>query len=80
MSTEERLIQQICTDLYPGGFVMLTKLDDCVEARVQFWEHGHPNEAVAFAEFRIASLKLLVTGENVEKHLADPAVLDDCID
>lgn len=80
MSTEERLTHQICNDLYPGGFVMLTELDDCVEARVQFWEHGHPNEAVVFANSRIAALELLVSGENVEKYLADPAALDDWID
>ena len=77
MSTEERLIHQICDALYPGGFVMITELDDCVEARVQFWEHGHPNEAVAFADTRVAALEMLASGENVEKYLADPAALDE---
>ena len=80
MSTEERLINQICDTRYPGGFVMITELDDCVEARVQFWEHGHPNEAVAFADTRVAALEMLVSGDDVEKYLADPAIMDDWLD
>lgn len=77
MSTEERLIHQICDTRYPGGFVMITELADCVEARVQFWEGGVPNEAVAFADTRLAALEMLASGNDVEKYLADPAVLDE---
>ena len=80
MSAEERLVAQICTASYPGGFVTITELNDCIEARVQFWEHGFPNEAVTFAENRIAALEMLASGENVEKYLADPAVLDEWLE
>jgi hypothetical protein len=77
MSTESQLIRKICDEVYPGGFVMLTDLGDSVEARVQFWEEGRPNEAVAFANTRKAALKSLITGKNVEKYLADPEHADD---
>ena len=80
MSAEERLVKQICDNPYPGGFVTITELNDCVEARVQFWEHGHPNEAVAFADTRIRALEMLASGENVEKYLADPHALDEWLD
>ena len=59
---------------------MITELDDCVEARVQFWERGHPNEAVAFADTRVAALEMLVSGDDVDKYLAVPAIMDDWLD
>lgn len=77
MSTEEQLVRKICDEIYPGGFVMLTELEDEIEARVQFWEQGRPNEAVAFAKTRKAALNSLITGKNVEKYLADPEHTDD---
>ncbi|MDA1280655.1 MAG: hypothetical protein O3B95_11580 [Chloroflexi bacterium] len=77
---EEQLVARIANTEYPGGFVMITELTDCVEARVQFWEYGRPNEAVAFGPTRIDALEMLATGKNVEKYLADPASSDEWFD